>query len=157
MPLKEELDLDMPFKDVLHEALLNIVRTGDVLSKAGEDFFRRYGLTEAQFNVIFSLKYSGRKVTQSMLGRRLVVTRASVTSVLDKLEGKGLVKRVGVPDNRRTNYVELTDRGRTLIDEVEPKYRAVLHDVMAALSEAEIKSLMHSLERVRGRLREVKF
>ena len=57
MQLGVELDLDMPFKDLLHEALLNIVRTADVLSQAGEVLFRKHDLTEAQFNVIFSLKY----------------------------------------------------------------------------------------------------
>ena len=152
MQLGVELDLDMPFKDLLHEALLNIVRTADVLSQAGDVLFRKHDLTEAQFNVIFSLKYSGRKVTQSMLGRRLVVTRASITSVLDKLEAKGLVRRVEVPGNRRTNHVELTDKGKALIDDVEPKYRAVIHEVMSALDEPQVKQLMRSLESIRARV-----
>jgi MarR family 2-MHQ and catechol resistance regulon transcriptional repressor len=156
MQLGDELDLDMPFKDLLHEALLNIVRTADVLSKAGEELFRHHDLTEAQFNVIFSLKYSGRKMTQSMLGRRLVVTRASVTSVLDKLEAKGYVRRAEVPGNRRTNHVELTEKGRVLIDDVEPRYRAVIHDVMSVLTEDQVRSLMRSLESVRGRVHGLK-
>ena len=87
-----------------------------------------------------------------MLGRRLVVTRASITSVLDKLEAKGLVRRVEVPGNRRTNHVELTDKGKALIDDVEPKYRAVIHEVMSALDEPQVKQLMRSLESIRARV-----
>ena len=97
MNLQAELGLPLPFKDIRHETVLNIVRTATLLSARAGTLFRRFGLTEAQFNVLFSLKFSTGDVTQAELGKRLVVTRASITSVLDKLEEKGLVHRLKVP------------------------------------------------------------
>jgi MarR family transcriptional regulator, 2-MHQ and catechol-resistance regulon repressor len=151
MALEEELQLDQPFKDLRHEAVLNVIHTATFLATLGSALFRRHGLTVAQFNVLFALKYKLGAITQSALSRRLVVTRASMTSVLDKLEAKGLVQRKAVPDNRRIYHISLTPAGRTLINAIEPKYRDDLHAVMADLSDAEARTLIGLLERVRAR------
>lgn len=152
MRLSQELDLDLPLQDVNHESVLSIVRTATLLAAAGNVLFRQYDLTEAQFNVLFALKYKDRDLTQSDLGKRLVVTRASITSVLDKLEAKGLVKRNEVRGNRRIYHVTLTARGRGLIDQIEPPYRQELERVMNGLDEKEQRTLIEMLERVRGQI-----
>lgn len=150
MSLERELNLEVPFRDCYHEAVLSVVRTGSVLTYAGEQLFRQFDLTEAQFNVLFSLKYNPHRVTQSDLGRRLVVTRASVTSVLDRLESKGLVARVDVPDNRRIYHVVLTEKGKALVDEVEPLYREKIREAMQGLSERDCRELIAMLDKVRS-------
>lgn len=155
MSLNRELDLDRPMKDVRHEAVLNIVRTALVLSQTGTILFRQFDLTEAQFNVLFALKYKERKWTQSDLGRRLVVTRASVTSVLDKLEEKGLVQRDAVANNRRIYHVELTGTGKALLDQVEPLYRQDIHRVLHSFTNDECRGLIHYLERIREQVWEL--
>lgn len=149
MPLQKELGLDLPFKDLRHETVLSIVRTATVLANAGADLFRGYGLTEAQFNVLLALKYKDHPLTQTDLGRRLVITRASVTSVLDRLEAKGLVRRDDVPDNRRIYHVELTDAGSGLVEQVEPVYREAIHKTLEELGDKECRNLVTLLERVR--------
>lgn len=151
MALEQELNLERPMDDIQHEAVLSIVRTAGLLSLKGAVLFRQFDLTEAQFNVLFSLKYKESVWTQSDLGKRLVVTRASVTSVLDKLEGKGLVERKVVEGNRRIYHVDLTAAGKRLIDEVEPLYRRDIHDVMGGLDRKTCEALIQSLERVRDR------
>ena len=154
MSISSELGLERPIRDVRHEAMLNIVRTANVLSAKGAALFRGYGLTEAQFNALFALKYKGSDWTQSDLGRRLVVTRASVTSVLDKLEGKGLVKRRAVRGNRRIYHVILTEKGLAMVNEVEPEYRSQIYQVLADFSEEECRQLIRELERIRSRAQE---
>ncbi|MCP4639619.1 MAG: MarR family transcriptional regulator [bacterium] len=156
MSLGQELNLDIPFKDIRHEAVLNVVHTATVIGAAGTALFRQFDLTQAQFNALFSLKHKNVKLTQSDLGKRLVVTRASITSILDKLEGKGLVKRHTVPGNRRSYHVELTDAGRTLIDEVEPLYRDCLAEATRDLSDADCTRLIGLLEQVRARTRKIR-
>jgi DNA-binding MarR family transcriptional regulator len=151
MSLSAELHLDIPISDVRHEALLNVVHTANMIGAAGAAFFRRYDLTEAQFNVLFSLKYTNCDLTQSALSERLVVTRASVTSVLDKLEEKGLVERMSVPGNRRIYHVRLTSKGSKLIDEIEPFYRKTIYEALKDLTGKDCKTLIHILERMRAR------
>ncbi len=151
MSLNKELELERPIEDIRHEAVLNIVRTANVLSIQGAALFREYGLTEAQFNVLFALKYKEYEWTQSDLGRRLVVTRASVTSVLDKLEEKKLVKRSRVEGNRRIYHVNLTPKGLELVNEVEPVYRSDIHEVLSDLKQRDLRQLIGLLENIRLR------
>lgn len=155
MELQHELGLQAPFKDIRHEAVLNVVRTATLLSAKASQLFRRYDLTEAQFNVLFALKFSSNETTQAELGKRLVVTRASITSVLDKLESKDFVRRVDVPGNRRIHHVELTAKGMELIDRVEPIYRDEVHSVLEDFSEDECVILIDYMEKIRSRVQDL--
>jgi MarR family transcriptional regulator, 2-MHQ and catechol-resistance regulon repressor len=153
MSLKDELGLQQPFRDIRHETVLNIVRTANLLSAAAAQLFRDFDLTEAQFNVLFALKFTTGDITQAELGKRLVVTRASITSVLDKLEAKDLVQRMDVPGNRRIHHVRLTPKGRALVDNVEPKYRDEIHRALNDWDESDCQAVIQRLEGVRERLR----
>ena len=148
--LQEELELDSPFLDAKHEAVLNIVRTASVLTLAGGSLLRDLDLTEAQFNVLMLLKYKQAPLTQTDIGRRLVITRASVTSVLDRLEAKRLVKRVAVPGNRRIYHIEFTPKGAGLIEQAEPQYRQLVHRLMADLNDKKCRTLIGLLEQIRA-------
>ncbi len=152
MSLQQELGLSVPFRDLRHETVLSVVRTANLLSAKAAQLFRQFDLTEAQFNVLFALKFANGDLTQADLGKRLVVTRASITSVLDKLERKGLVERQKVPGNRRIHHVRLTRSGTALLDSLEPEYRNEIHAIMAGLNDAECKRLTHDLETVRAAL-----
>lgn len=150
MGLQEELGLDRPFQDRRHETVLSIVRTAALLTAVGEELFRDVGLTEAQFNVLMVLRYSDAPPTQVELGRKLVVSRASVTSVLDRMEKKGLIRRRTVAGNRRIRRIELTAAGKEALDRVEPPYRKRLHAALAPLGERDCENLLAVLERLRA-------
>ena len=152
MSLQDELGLALPFRDERHEAVLGIVRTANLLSARASQLFRKFGLTEAQFNVLFALKFAAGNLTQADLGKRLVVTRASITSVLDKLEAKDLVRREKVPGNRRIHHVRLTDPGIVLLEKVEPLYRDEIHRLLEKLDIEGCNALIRVLETIRGRL-----
>jgi len=149
MSLSAELSLDIPFTDWRHETVINVIHTANRLSQVGAALFRQYDLTEAQFNLLFILKYSTGNVTQSDLGKRLVVTRASITSLVDKMEEKGLVQRLNVPGNRRIHHVTFTPKGRALVDEIEPSYRKVVHATVSGLRKEDCETLTRWLDRVR--------
>lgn len=155
MDLQEELQLDLSLMDFQHEALLGIVHTANLLTATATALLRRYGLTTAQFNVLLALRYKSRPLTQTDLGKRLLVTRASVTSLLDKLETKGLVARNEVSGNRRSHHVELTPNGLTLVEKVEPLYRETVGRITEPLNESECRRLSQQLQDLRHRLRTV--
>lgn len=149
--INKELELEQPMEDIRHELVLNIVRTAALIAGEGALLFRRFDLTEAQFNVLFALKYKKNDWTQSDLGKRLVVTRASITSVLDKLESKGLVKRNNVAGNRRIYHVSLTRKGQSLIDRVEPVYRETIHKAFDFFSDEQCRDMIAVMEQIRSR------
>ena len=65
---------------------------------------------------------------------RILVTGASTTYVVKKLEERGLMRRRTCAEDQRVVFGELTAKGRALIDEVFPAHVERLGHVMAGLS-----------------------
>jgi DNA-binding MarR family transcriptional regulator len=155
MSLREELGLKRAFHSLAHEALLSLYHTASRINKRADEFLRAHRLTDVQFNLMLLLLYQGGEnggLTQVELSRMMLVNRANITSLVDRMERGGLVRRTAMPGDRRCNVVRLTDKGRRLITEVEGDYAREVARIMGALSKGELKDLVKDLERVRGRL-----
>lgn len=154
MSLQGELGLKAGPVTAAHEAFLSIYFTGTCIKKAATRFLGEYGLSDAQFNLLMMLKHqgAGEGLTQSQLGEMMLVNRANVTGLVDRMEKAGLVQREGDPTDRRANRVRLTDAGRELVNRVDPIYGQEMARVMSALNKIEIAEMIRSLEKVREKL-----
>jgi len=153
MSLSEELQLPVPIATIQHEALLNIYFTGTLIRKRGTEFLRAFGLTEVQINVMMLLGHQvsrGKGLSQAQLSDMMLVNRANITGLVDRMEKAGLVVRTADPGDRRANIVKLTARGRRLLDRVEPHYGREVSRIMGVLSRSEQKTLIKLLEKVRA-------
>ncbi|MHC5198739.1 MAG: MarR family winged helix-turn-helix transcriptional regulator [Planctomycetota bacterium] len=123
MGLKEELKLSKDFISVEHEALLNLYYTSICIKKHAVEFFRNYELTDVQFNLMMALKHHGGKegVSQARLSEMMMVNRANVTGLIDRLEKIGMVQRTAAAD-RRYNMIRLTTKGKKLLEKLDPAY-----------------------------------
>ena len=157
MSLKEELKLKKGFDIIEHEALLNIYYTASLLKKRADVFFKNFGLTDVQFNVMMLLHYhSGTEggLSQAQLSDMMLVNRANVTTLIDRMEKASLVMRTSISGDRRTNIIKLTPKGKKLFTKVEPLYAAQIKQVMANFSQSEQKKLITALEKVRANIRQ---
>jgi MarR family transcriptional regulator, 2-MHQ and catechol-resistance regulon repressor len=105
------------------------------------------GLGLSEFAVLEVLHHQG-PLTLSEIRDRILVTGASTTYVVNKLEERGLVRRVIGTDDQRTVIGELTQKGRALIADVFPRHVEQLHRLMSGLSVADkhaAASLLRSL------------
>jgi MarR family 2-MHQ and catechol resistance regulon transcriptional repressor len=155
MSLKTELGLRRAFHSAAHEALLNIDFTAAQVKKGADVFFKAHGLTDVQFNLLMLLKYhSGDNdgLTQVELSRMMLVNRANITSLVDRMEKAELVVRAPVPGDRRYNVIQLTDRGASILEGAEKDYRRKVSELMGVLSEERTRQLIKDLERVRANL-----
>jgi DNA-binding MarR family transcriptional regulator len=155
MALEQELGLRKPIERLGHRALLNIYFTASCLKKRADEFFRGFGLTDVQFNVMMLLNYqSGPEggLSQAELSDMMLVNRANVTSLVDRMEKAGMVVRTAAVGDRRYNIVKMTGRGRKLFAKVEPLYAKQVHQIMAVFKEGEQKRLIAMLGRIRGEL-----
>ncbi len=156
MSLNEELQLGVPIATTEHEALLNIYFTSTLIRKRGTEFLRAFGLTEVQINVMMLLGHQARRgegLSQAQLSDMMLVNRANITGLIDRMEKAKLVVRTADPDDRRTNIIKLTARGRRLLDKVEPHYGKEVARIMSVLKNSEQKTLIRMLEKVRANLR----
>lgn len=126
-----------------------------MLKKRAAEFFRPFGLTDVQFNLMMLLKHqSGPEegLSQAQLSDMMLVNRANITSLIDRMESAGLVARTASPSDRRYNIIKLTVRGKKLLAQVEPLYAKEVKKIMAVLKEAEQKRLIKILEKIRSQL-----
>jgi len=152
MALKEELGLKQGFSIPAHEALLNIYYTGSRIKKRAREFFAQYGITDVQFNLMELLLYQAdenKGLTQADLSLMMLVNRANITSLVDRMEKANLVARTPVPGDRRYNAVRLTAHGKKVLLDVEGKYQAEVTKIMGPLDHDDQRRLIEMLERVR--------
>ena len=154
MVLKDELKLKKGFATVEHEALLNIYYTSTCIKKRAKEALRQFGLTDVQLNLMMLLFHQGggEGLTQAQLSEMMLVNRANITSLIDRMERDGMVKRTSGQD-RRYNIVRLTGKGKKLLKKVEPLYTKEVKRIMSAVSGNEKKQIIKMLEKVRKNLR----
>ncbi len=155
MSLEHELGLIKPIVLQPHRALLNIYYTASCLKKRADEFFRPFGLTDVQFNLMMLLQYQSsldEGLSQAQLSDMMLVNRANITSLIDRMEKVSLVVRTAAPEDRRYNIIKLTSRGRKLLARVEPLYANEVKKIMVPLRESEQKKLIAMLEKTRSRL-----
>ena len=159
MKLDQELRLRQGFQSIAHEALLSIHHTGIRIRRRADEFMREHGVTDVQFNVLTLLLYQGGEeggLTQIELSRMMLVNRANITSLIDRMERDGLVKRTAVPGDRRSNMIRLTAKGRKVLQSVEDAYYGEVERIMGVMSQTDQRRLVKLLERVRDSIREGK-
>jgi DNA-binding MarR family transcriptional regulator len=129
------------------EAVMNTIRTADMAFERIGRLLRPLGVSAAGGLVLGQLRDHGA-MSPSELGERLIVTRATVTGLLDSLERRGLILRSANPGDRRGLVVEITPAGLEVIQQV----RTIIHGRetvwMQALTEAELGAYIALLHRI---------
>jgi DNA-binding MarR family transcriptional regulator len=139
--LKTQIALKREFSGSDETAFLALVWTWRGLQRLGRKFFSRHGLTDAQFNVLMILwDYRAQPLQQHELADIVVVNRASIGSVLDRMERDGWVIRKTDPKDRRAQRVSLTPAGVRKLDEVREPYYRLLADLFKERKQAELNS-----------------
>jgi len=97
---------------------------------------RAMGLTPPQFDVIATLGNTPG-MTATELGEKTLITKGTLTGVVDRLAERGWVERVAHATDRRCQIVRLTKAGETLFARVFPRHMAHLDAGFAGASAAE--------------------
>lgn len=109
----------------------------------------RYQLSPSARGVLAVVEGAGEPLEPSVIAQRIVVTTGSMTSLLDNLEKRGLVRRLPHPEDRRKLLIDITPQAQTIVDELLPSLHARERDVMdAALSTTEQRSLLRLLAKL---------
>ncbi|WP_341501958.1 MarR family transcriptional regulator [Gallaecimonas sp. GXIMD4217] len=112
-----------------------------------EKVFKAFGLASNDFDVLATLRRSGApySLTPTELYRSAMLSSGAMTNRIDRLEQKGLVRRLPSQEDRRSLKVQLTEDGLALIDRAVAAHVANERTMMAPLDEAEqaqLKSLL---------------
>jgi DNA-binding MarR family transcriptional regulator len=109
----------------------------------------RYQLSPSARGVLAVVEGAGEPLEPTVIAERLVVTTGSMTSLLDNLEKRGLIRRLPHPDDRRKILVDITPPAQAIVDELLPTLHARERQVMdAALTASEQRSLLRLLAKL---------
>lgn len=129
-------------------ATMSIMRAQQLVVACAEEALRPFDLTFARYEALVQLAFSREgALPLGELSRRLMVHPTSVTSIVDRLEQQGLVRRTGHPTDRRTTLADITEDGRRTVDKASEAVSATSFG-MAALSERELEQLTGLLRKV---------
>ena len=119
-----------------------LAATQRLLSRSGE---RR---TRGWFGALRAIYFApGQRLSQTEIGDHMNVAPPNVTYLIDGLEREGLVTRVQNEANRRITWVQLTNEGKRLCEEMVPAMTAHMGSLLDGFSTAEKQEFIAFLER----------
>jgi DNA-binding MarR family transcriptional regulator len=126
-----------------------LARSYQAFTVYSERHIRSLGLTPAQFDVIATLGTT-HGMNMGELAERTLVTKGTLTGIVDRLEQKQLVRREIPAGNRRSFIVLLTPLGEETFQKVFPAHIAHLKERFEALEVEELEHLRRLLEKLRN-------
>jgi DNA-binding MarR family transcriptional regulator len=107
-------------------------------------------LSRTEVGVLSTLSEGPRRITE--LAQTEALAQPTVTQLVDKLEGRGLVARARSGEDARVVMVEVTTAGTEVFEEVRGEIRANMREALADLPDAELTELAHAAETLGGLL-----
>jgi DNA-binding MarR family transcriptional regulator len=155
MPVKVATDFEKRYPDSsakATECAMNLVLTAGLLEKHIASLIQPFNLSPATGLVLSILADSETPLSPNNIADQLIISRASVTSLLDSLEKRGFVKRQPHLSDRRMLLVELTNSGRQVANQFRPIVHQHQKVWLKALNEKEQEQLIQMLHRLQASL-----
>ena len=133
-----------PFLPVLYE----LVRAYQAFESYSASHIRNLGLTAPQFDIIATLGNTDGMSFKD-LGDKTLITKGTLTGVIDRLEDKALVRRVASPSDGRSQIVQLTKTGEKLFSRVFPAHLSHLDQVFGNFSQQDFDNTEAALKQLR--------
>src|SRR5258708_29281071 len=105
------------------------------------------GLGLSDFMVLEVLLHKG-PLTISAIGEKVLLASASMTSAIDRLEKRGLVRRKTCDSDRRIRFVELTDCGKAFVEEIYARHEKDLEVFIGGLRDEEREMSFEGLKKI---------
>jgi MarR family transcriptional regulator, 2-MHQ and catechol-resistance regulon repressor len=105
------------------------------------------GLNPTEFAVLELLYHKGDQPMQQ-IGGKILLASGSITYVVDKLEQKGMLKRIACPKDRRVTYAQITEDGKNFIQDIFPEHAEQIDKLMSTLTETEKMEAIDLLKKV---------
>ena len=109
---------------------------------------RQCGLTHAQFDIIATLGNTPG-MTYKELGEKTLITKGTLTGVIERLEQKGLVLRERSCDDKRSFFVRLTPEGERTFEVAFPHMVALGRQLFASYTDADFEAMDQPLRKLK--------
>jgi DNA-binding MarR family transcriptional regulator len=139
-------DINSKFKNSKVKALINIKYTANWLYSKEIDYFKPYGISPQQYNILRILRGAGEPTKVQVIKERMIERAPNATRLMDKLCDKNLIERSRCDHDRRVVYIHISDKGLKLLAQIDVNSDIKFLD---NLSEKEAKLLSELLDKIR--------
>lgn len=147
-PADLPLDLHLKHtKDIIY-SIRRLMQAGELYTK---ELNKIYNISSAQLNCLLTLHEYG-PLSPSQIAKYIMVNSSTVTGIIDRLEQKGLVKRLRISQDRRIITIELTKNGKVLAENAPPPIQWKLMDGLNNSTEKDLKQISRTLIKLTGML-----
>ncbi|WP_339873818.1 MarR family transcriptional regulator [Olleya marilimosa] len=140
-------DINSKFENNRIKAMLNILYTANYITSYQNDFFKTYGLSPQQYNILRILRGAKEPIKVQTIKERMVERAPNLTRLTDKLCDKKLINRIAFPEDRRVVLIEITKSGLDLLDKIKPNNPS--HNLIDKLTDDEAGLLSDLLDKMR--------
>ena len=139
-------DINSKFPNNKVKALLNIIYTANWISAKQNTFFKPFGISPQQFNVLRILRGAGEPLKVQTIKERMLERAPNATRLMDKLCDKNLIERIACPEDRRVVHIQITNNGLDLLKVIAKDMK---DDYIQNLTENEAAQLSDLLDKIR--------
>jgi DNA-binding MarR family transcriptional regulator len=139
-------DINSNFPNNKVKALLNIIYTSNWINSHQNMFFKPFGISPQQFNILRILRGASEPLKVQTIKERMIERAPNATRLMDKLYAKQLIERIPCPEDRRVVHIAITDKGLKLLEEISKKMN---FDLLENLNEKEAGLLSDLLDKIR--------
>jgi DNA-binding MarR family transcriptional regulator len=146
----EEAIKQTAFKTEEERLVINLVYTSGWLSSEQNRFFKRFGISSQQYNVLRILRGQfPNPASVGLIQERMLDKMSNASRLIEKLKQKKLVKRSECSKDRRQVDVLITDDGLKLLEDID-KLNGEMHSICNTLNQTEKKKLNELLDKLRN-------
>ncbi|MBE7661384.1 MarR family winged helix-turn-helix transcriptional regulator [Tenacibaculum finnmarkense] len=139
-------DIKSKFPNNKIKALVNIKYTANWLSSNENDFFKPYGISPQQFNILRILRGASKPIKVQVIKDRMIERAPNATRLMDKLCDKKFIERIRCKHDRRVVYISITKQGLALLTTIDTSKKINFLD---NLTEEEADKLSDLLDKIR--------
>ena len=139
-------DINSTFVNNRVKALLNIIYTANWVTSHQNEFFKSYGISPQQYNILRILKGADEPLKVQTIKDRMLERSPNATRLMDKLCFKNYIERCPSEDDRRVVKIAITAAGKTFLDAIPDNFN---RELLKNLSEEEAEQLSNLLDKMR--------
>ncbi|MDG1731029.1 MAG: MarR family transcriptional regulator [Algibacter sp.] len=139
-------DINSTFANNRVKALLNIIYTANWITSHQNEFFKSFGISPQQYNILRILKGADKALNVQTIKERMLERSPNATRLMDKLCAKNYIERCPSEHDRRVVKIAITKEGKMFLDAIPNNFNATL---LKNLNEAEAEQLSNLLDKMR--------
>jgi len=139
-------DINSTFANNRIKALLNVLYTASWISNCQNDFFKSFGISPQQYNILRILNGADEPLNVQVIKDRMIERAPNATRLMDKLCAKEFIERLPCEHDRRVVKIAITENGKNLLKSIPDNFNK---ELLKNLNELEAEQLSQLLDKMR--------